>query len=105
MSFSFYDRVQSGQLISRANSDFRSVQMFLTFAPLVALNLVSFAVALVFMFTIHVGLTLVALATIPFVYIAGVKMRNQTFPLSSIMQSRMADVATIVDENVNGVAS
>ena len=38
MSFSFYDRVQSGQLISRANSDIRSVQMFLTFAPLVALN-------------------------------------------------------------------
>ncbi len=103
MSFSFYDRVQSGQLISRANSDIRSVQMFLTFAPLVALNLVSFAVALVFMFTIHVGLTLVALATIPFVYIAGVKMRNQTFPLSWIVQSRMADVATIVDENVNGV--
>ncbi len=65
MSFSFYDRVQSGQLISRANSDIRSVQMFLTFAPLVALNLVSFAVAVVFMFTIHVGLTLVALVDDP----------------------------------------
>jgi ATP-binding cassette subfamily B protein len=103
MSFSFYDRVQSGQLISRANSDIRSVQMFLTFAPLVALNLASFAIALVFMFTIHIGLTLVALSTIPFVYVAGVKMRNQTFPLSWIVQSRMADVATIVDENVNGV--
>jgi len=33
MSFSFYDRVQSGQLISRANSDIRSVQMYLAFAP------------------------------------------------------------------------
>ena len=33
MSFPFYDRVQSGQLISRANSDIRSVQMYLTFAP------------------------------------------------------------------------
>ena len=29
MSFPFYDRVQSGQLISRANSDIRSVQMYL----------------------------------------------------------------------------
>ena len=35
MSFSFYDRVQSGQLISRANSDIRSVQMYMTFAPLI----------------------------------------------------------------------
>ena len=33
MSFPFYDRVQSGQLISRANSDIRSVQMYMTFAP------------------------------------------------------------------------
>ena len=33
MSFSFYDRVQSGQLISRANSDIRSVQLYLTFGP------------------------------------------------------------------------
>ena len=33
MSFSFYDRVQSGQVISRANSDIRSVQIFLAFAP------------------------------------------------------------------------
>ena len=35
LSFSFYDRVQSGQLISRANSDIRSVQMYSTFAPLI----------------------------------------------------------------------
>ena len=34
MSFPFYDRVQSGQLISRANSDIRSVQMYMTFAPI-----------------------------------------------------------------------
>ena len=35
LSFGFYDRVQSGQLISRANSDIRSVQMYTTFAPLI----------------------------------------------------------------------
>ena len=35
MSFPFYDRVQSGQLISRANSDIRSVQMYMTFAPMI----------------------------------------------------------------------
>ena len=35
MSFSFYDRVQSGQLISRANSDIRAVQMYLSQAPFI----------------------------------------------------------------------
>src|SRR5690606_38635133 len=29
LPFGFYDRVQSGQVISRANSDIRSVQLFL----------------------------------------------------------------------------
>jgi ATP-binding cassette, subfamily B, bacterial len=102
LSFSFYDRVQSGQLISRANSDIRSVQLFLTFAPLVALNLASFAAALALMLTIDVGLTLVALAPLPIVYVVGVRMRELLFPISWIVQSRQADVATIVEENVSG---
>ncbi|MBK9178461.1 MAG: ABC transporter ATP-binding protein [Acidimicrobiales bacterium] len=102
LSFSFFDRVQSGQLISRANADIRSVQLFLTFAPLMALSLVSFAVALVLMLTINVGLTLLSVVTLPFVYVAGLRLRNQVFPLSWVVQARTAEVATIVEENVSG---
>jgi ATP-binding cassette subfamily B protein len=39
----------------------------------------------------------------PFVFLVGVKMRKTMFPVSWIIQARLADVATIVDENVNGV--
>ena len=35
LSFPFYDRVQSGQLISRGNSDIRQVQTYLAMAPIV----------------------------------------------------------------------
>ncbi|MCY4194090.1 MAG: ABC transporter ATP-binding protein, partial [bacterium] len=38
----------------------------------------------------------------PGVYWFGLKFRNQVFPLSWVTQARMADLATIVDENVNG---
>jgi ATP-binding cassette subfamily B protein len=103
MSFSFYDRVQSGQLISRANSDIRSVQMYMTFAPLIMVQCSIAVVAFVFMLTINVPLAFVAMATMPFVYWSGVRMRKSMFPVSWIIQSRLADVATIVDENVNGV--
>ncbi|HSL59103.1 MAG TPA: ABC transporter ATP-binding protein [Acidimicrobiales bacterium] len=103
LSFSFYDRVQSGQLISRANSDIRAVQMFLTFAPLIAMTLVTFGLALAFMLTIHVPLTIVAVAALPGVYVSGKRLRDRIFPLSWINQARQAEVATIVDENVNGV--
>ena len=103
MSFSFYDRVQSGQLISRANSDIRSVQMYMTFAPSILVQCSIAVVAFIYMLRIDVPLAFVAMATMPFVYLSGVKMRKSMFPVSWIIQARLADVATIVDENVNGV--
>ncbi|MBV8463590.1 MAG: ABC transporter ATP-binding protein, partial [Acidimicrobiales bacterium] len=103
MSFSFYDRVQSGQLISRANSDIRSVQMYMTFAPSILVQCSIAVVAFVYMLHINVLLAFIAMLTMPFVFWSGVRMRKSLFPVSWLIQSRLADVATIVDENVNGV--
>jgi len=103
LSFPFYDRVQSGQLISRANSDIRSVNMYLTFAPMVLVQCSIALVAFGFMLSIDVPLALVAMVTMPFVFVIGVRMRKSLFPVSWLIQARLADVATIVDENVNGV--
>jgi len=102
LSFSYYDRTQSGQVISRANSDIRSIQVFLAFAPLITMSVLTFLVAFVFMLTIDVPLTLVALATLPGVYVVGQKLRDTAFPLTWVAQARMAELATIVDENING---
>jgi ATP-binding cassette, subfamily B, bacterial len=103
MSFSFYDRVQSGQLISRANSDIRSVQMYLTFAPSILVQCAIALVAFGYMLSINVPLAFVAMSTTPLVYVSSVRMRKQIFPVSWLIQSRLADIATIVDENINGV--
>jgi len=103
LSFPFYDRVQSGQLISRANSDIRSVQMYLTFAPSILVQCSVAFVAFAYMLSINVPLALVAMIPTPFVYFLGVQMRRRMFPVSWLIQSRLADVATIVDENINGV--
>jgi ATP-binding cassette subfamily B protein len=103
MSFSFYDRVQSGQLISRANSDIRSVQMYLTFGPSIVVQCAIAPLAFAEMLHYNVPLALVAMVTMPFVYWVGVHMRKVLFPVSWLIQARLADVATIVDENINGV--
>jgi len=103
MSFSFYDRVQSGQLISRANSDIRSVQMYMTFAPMILVQCSIAVVAFGYMLSIDVPLAFVAMVTMPFVFVVGHRMRKSMFPVSWLIQARLADVATIVDENVNGV--
>ncbi|MGI8794178.1 MAG: ABC transporter ATP-binding protein [Acidimicrobiales bacterium] len=102
LSFGFFDRVQTGQLISRANSDIRTVQMFLMFAPTVAISMLTFVCAFVLMATVHLGLAIAAVITLPGVYFTGVKMRATMFPASWLMQARQADVATIVEENVSG---
>jgi ATP-binding cassette subfamily B protein len=103
LSFSFYDRVQSGQLISRANSDIRSVQMYSTFAPLIIVQCFIGVIAFGFMLHINWVLALIAMTVMPILYFVGIKMRRVMFPISWITQARLAEVATIVDENVNGV--
>jgi ATP-binding cassette subfamily B protein len=103
MSFPFYDRIQTGQLISRANSDIREVQMYLAFGPSI---MVQFAIALIafgFMLSINVPLAFVAMASMPLVFVAAQRMRKAMYPVSWLIQARLADVATIVDENINGV--
>jgi ATP-binding cassette subfamily B protein len=103
LSFSFYDRVQSGQLISRANSDIRSVQMYSIFAPLIIVQCCIGVIAFGFMLSINWALALISMIVMPILYVVGIKMRRVMFPISWITQSRLAEVATVVDENVNGV--
>ena len=103
MSFSFYDRVQSGQLISRANSDIRALQMYLSQAPFIIVQCGVVVLAFVEIAPINVSLAFVALSTMPFVFISGVKMRQRMFPVSWLIQARLAEVATVVDENIQGV--
>ncbi len=102
LSFSFYDKTQTGQLISRANSDIRAVQMFLMIAPMVMTSVLSFAIALTYMLTVSISLTLSALIAIPGVWVLSMRVRRLMFPLSWLTQARQADVAVIVDENING---
>lgn len=103
LSFDYWDRTQSGQIISRANTDVRSIQLLFAFGPLVAMQLVMLVIALVVMVAIDLGLTAVALAPLPAVFFVGLRLRNRIFPLSWVMTARQADVATIVDENIGGI--
>jgi ATP-binding cassette subfamily B protein len=103
LTFGFYDRVQSGQLISRANSDIRAVQMYLTFGPSILVQCSVVVVAFIEMLSINWRLALVAMIPMPFVFWVGTHMRKVLFPVSWLIQARLADVASIVDENINGV--
>jgi ATP-binding cassette subfamily B protein len=103
MPFGFYDRVQSGELMSRSGSDIRAVQMYLAFGPSIIVQCTIAGVAFVLMLSINVPLAIVAMATMPVVAVLGVSMRKAIFPVSWLIQARLAALATVVDENIQGV--
>lgn len=101
-SFSYFDQVQTGQLISRANADIRSIQMLLTYGPLVVVMFGGFLLALGLMARIHLGLTAVALIPFPMLYVAGKRMRRHMWPLAWLRQERMGDLSSTVEQNLAG---
>jgi len=103
MPFGFYDRVQSGELMSRSGSDIRAVQMYLSFGPSIVVQCLIAVVAFVLMLSINVPLAIVAMATMPIIGVLGVSMRKAIFPVSWLIQARLAELATVVDENIQGV--
>ncbi|WP_052720753.1 ABC transporter ATP-binding protein [Actinoplanes rectilineatus] len=103
MSYGFYDRAQSGELLSRATSDIRAVQMYLAFGPSILVQCTIALIAFALMLSINAPLAVVAMVTMPAIAVLGVRMRKAIFPVSWLIQSRLAQVATVVDENVQGV--
>jgi len=103
MPFGFYDRVQSGELMSRSSSDIRAVQMYLAFGPSILVQCLIAVVAFVLMLSINVPLAIVAMITMPIIGVLGVSMRKAIFPVSWLIQARLAQLATVVDENIQGV--
>ena len=102
MSFSFHDRADTGQLISRANADIHAIEMFLTIIPLFGSLFLGFGLAVVLMLRADPVLAAIILATLPAVAVAGRRMTRRTFPLAYLVQSRTADLATLVEENLSG---
>ncbi|GIE92833.1 ABC transporter ATP-binding protein [Paractinoplanes rishiriensis] len=103
MPFAFYDRVQSGELMSRSGSDIRAVQMYLSFGPSILVQCLIAVVAFGLMLSINVPLAIVAMVTMPVIGVLGVSMRKAIFPVSWLIQARLARLATVVDENIQGV--
>jgi ATP-binding cassette, subfamily B, bacterial len=103
LSFSFFDRVQTGELMARSNSDVRSVQNYLATAPVIIAQCAVAVIVFVQMILVNPILALVAMSTMPFVAVVGIRVRRRLFPASWLVQARLARVATTVDENINGV--
>jgi ABC-type multidrug transport system fused ATPase/permease subunit len=104
LSFGFYDRHQTGQLMSRATVDLQTVRFFLGYGLIFFFqNLLTLVGAMVVMLVVNWKLTLVALWIAPLLIGLAYRYSHVAHPLLRDVQQKMADVATVAEENIVGV--
>src|SRR6187399_626264 len=104
LSFGFYDRHQTGQLMSRATVDLQTVRFFLGYGLVFFFqNVLTIVGATVIMFFVNWELALVATAVTPLIVVFAYRYSRVAHPVLRDVQQRMADVATVAEENVVGV--
>ncbi|HVV59587.1 MAG TPA: ABC transporter ATP-binding protein [Gaiellaceae bacterium] len=104
LSFGFYDRHQIGQLMSRATVDLQAVRFFLGYGLIFffqnAFTVVGVAIVT---FAISWQLALIVVGVAPLLIAVAYRYSHVSHPLLRDVQQKLADVATVTEENVVGV--
>ncbi len=103
LHFSYHDRAQTGQLMSRANSDLQQIQAFVVMIPLTISNSVTVVAVTAILFTLDPLLTLLALGSLPFLNVLATRFSRRLHPAMMGIQQESAELAAVVEETVAGV--
>jgi ABC-type multidrug transport system fused ATPase/permease subunit len=104
LSFGFYDRHQTGQLMSRATVDLQGVRFFLGYGLIFFFqNVLTVASVTIVLFFFEWRLALIVLAVTPFLVALAYRYSHVAHPTLRDVQQKLADVATVAEENIVGV--
>jgi ABC-type multidrug transport system fused ATPase/permease subunit len=104
LSFGFYDRHQTGQLMSRATVDLQGVRFFLGYGLIFFFqHMFTIAGVGLVVFFIDWKLALISIAISPALIAVAYRYSHVSHPLLRDVQQKMADVATVAEENIVGV--
>lgn len=103
LHFGFHDRVQTGDLLSRANTDLQQIQFSVVLIPLTISNAVTVLAVTVILLTVDPLLTLVALGALPLLNVLGTRFSRRLHPEVMAVQRESAELASVVEETVSGV--
>ncbi|MFC4777630.1 ABC transporter ATP-binding protein [Paenibacillus sp. GCM10023252] len=104
LSFQYYDKAKTGDLMSRLTADLEAIRQFIGFGFAQLLNVVmmiGFGGAM--MLSIHWQLTLITMITIPFLGYTAIKFERNIHPAFREMRQAMSNLTTAVQENITGV--
>src|SRR3984893_2457960 len=104
LELSFFDRQQTGQLMSRATVDLQAVRFFLGYGLIfIAQSALTILLAAVAMFALRPGLAALSLAPVPFVVLIADSYGRRSRPALQEVQQRIAELTAEAEENISGV--
>jgi ABC-type multidrug transport system fused ATPase/permease subunit len=104
LELSFFDRQQTGQLMSRATVDLQAVRFFLGYGLIfIAQSLLSILLAAVAMFALQPELAALSLAPVPFVVLIAQRYGKHSRPALQEAQQRIAELTAEAEENISGI--
>jgi ABC-type multidrug transport system fused ATPase/permease subunit len=104
LELGFFDRQQTGQLMSRATVDLQAVRFFLGYGLVFILqSALTLCLAGVAMIAINPKLGLIAMAPVPFVVLISQRYGRSARPAIQEVQQRIAELTADAEENISGV--
>src|SRR4051795_5995724 len=104
LELAFFDRQQTGQLMSRATVDLSSVRFFLGYGLIfMTQSALTILLAAVAMFVTQPRLAAISLLPVPFVVFIAARYGRRSRPALQELQQRIAELTADVEENVGGV--
>ena len=104
LELSFFDRQQTGQLMSRATVDLQSVRWFLGYGLVfVAQSALSILLAAVAMFVLRPDLAAMSLAPVPLVVLIAWRYGKHSRPALQEAQQRIAELTADAEESISGI--
>src|SRR6202012_4780755 len=104
LELGFFDRQQTGQLMSRATVDLQSVRFFLGYGLIfIGQSVVTILLAAIAMFILQPSLAAISLAPVPFVVLIAWRYGHRSQPAMREAQQRIAELTADAEENVYGV--
>lgn len=103
-SGTFFNKFNTGDLMSRAVNDISMVRMVVSFGWVTIITFIfGVGTGLYFMAMLSPSLTFWVVLPLPFVTLAGFVMARSLFPYYRDRQEAMADVTSFTQENLNGI--
>jgi len=104
LELSFFDRQQTGQLMSRVTVDLQAVRFFLGYGLVFILQAaLTIVLAGAAMIAIEPKLGLIAIAPVPFVVVIANRYGRRARPAIQEVQQRIAELTATAEESISGV--